>query len=264
MNSLKFYQVDAFSEKPFGGNPAAVFPLEESLDEDLMQKIASEMNLSETAFLFPHKEGFSLRWFTPNVEVPLCGHATLASAHVLWEIEQVSKNEGITFYSKSGELKAKKSKEYIELDFPAVKYEEREITPEIEDAVCAKVSYAFNTREDLLVELDSEDVLRELCPDFNKIINLPYRGVLVTAKGKKDFDFVSRFFVPKIGINEDPVTGSAHCVLTPYWSKKLNKNEFKAFQASKRSGVVLTKLAGKRVYLMGKATTVLKGEMTIS
>lgn len=257
---MDFYQVDAFSENIFKGNPAAVFVLEKEAPEDWMQKVADEMNLSETAFLYPEKNGFNLRWFTPVKEVPLCGHATLASSHILWETKKLSVNQTAIFYTKSGELKSNKKDDLIELDFPKVGYTKTELTDEIKKAIKLNIIQASNTREDLLIELESENEVRKFKPDLNAIINLPYRGVIITAKGNGEFDFISRFFVPKIGINEDPVTGSAHCCLTEYWNDKLNKNSFKAYQASKRGGVVYTKISNNRIYLSGKAITVFKGE----
>jgi len=256
---MEFYQVDAFAENIFEGNPAAVFVLDKPKDDEWMQNIAAEMNLSETAFLYKIENGWNLRWFTPLNEVPLCGHATLASAKILWETKALNTNEEAIFHTKSGELKAKNKGEYIELNFPGTPYEKIEITKEIKTLIKENIIQVSNTREDILVELDSEDEVRNFIPDLNGIMNLPYRGMIITASGKDKFNFVSRFFVPKIGINEDPVTGSAHCVLTKYWSDKTGKKKFTAYQASKRGGIVLTELISDRVKLSGKAKIVFKG-----
>jgi PhzF family phenazine biosynthesis protein len=258
---MEFYQVDAFAENIFEGNPAAVFILDKPKEESWMQKIAAEMNLSETAFLYKVEDGWNLRWFTPLNEVPLCGHATLASAKILWETKVLNTNEEVIFHTKSGELNAKNKGEYIELNFPATSYEKIEITKEIKTLIKENIIQVSNTREDVLVELNSEDEVRNFIPDLNGIMNLSYRGMIITAVGNDKFDFVSRFFVPKIGINEDPVTGSAHCVLTKYWSDKTGKKKFTAYQASKRGGIVLTELMGDRVKLSGKAKIVFKGVM---
>lgn len=256
---MEFYQVDAFAENIFEGNPAAVFVLEKEASESWMKNVASEMNLSETAFLYSENHGFNLKWFTPEKEVPLCGHATLASSHILWETNRLNINQTATFYTKSGELKANKKDGLIELNFPKVGYKKTEITDEIKKVIKSNIIQASITREDLLIELGSENEIKKFNPDFNAIINLPFRGVIITAKGDNEFDFVSRFFVPKLGINEDPVTGSAHCCLTEYWNDKLKKESFKAYQASKRGGIVNTKINENRVFLSGKAITVFKG-----
>lgn len=259
-----FYQVDAFTDEPFQGNPASVFVLEKPLSESMMQNIAMEMNLSETAFVCRDGNEFNLRWFTPVREVPLCGHATLASAKILFESGVLRENEPAIFNTKSGKLIAKKNNDFIEMDFPLTTYEKIEINDELQNAVGENILQASNTREDVLVELESEYNVRNFTPNFNAILNLPYRVMIITAKGKDEYDFVSRFFVPKIGINEDPVTGSAHCVLSRYWFNKTEKKNFTAYQASKRGGVVQAEIVDDRVKLLGKAVVVFKGVLSVT
>ena len=260
--SEEIYQVDAFTDTPFRGNPAAVCLLTESRDEGWMQSVASEMNLSETAFLQRKDDGFSLRWFTPSVEVDLCGHATLASAHVLWESGQLGPDRQALFYTLSGILTAEKKEGLIELDLPAEPEEEVDVSPEIVSAIGVTPKYAGKNRFDYLIEVESEEILRSIKPDFTLLEIIPVRGVIVTSiSASEDFDFISRFFAPSVGINEDPVTGSAHCCLGPFWRKRLNKNRFTAYQASSRGGVVHLSLACNRVHLSGKAVTVLRGNL---
>jgi PhzF family phenazine biosynthesis protein len=253
-------QVDAFTDKPFAGNSAAVCVLPESRDESWMQSVALEMNLSETAFLVRQAVGYQLRWFTPAVEVDLCGHATLASAHALWEEGRLRPDEQARFYTRSGLLTARRSGDWIEMDFPA-KPEEAAPAPDgLIEALGASAKYVGRNAFDYIVELDSEDTLRRLKPDFTLLQKIPVRGVIVTSRAA-DYDFVSRFFAPASGINEDPVTGSAHCCLGPFWRARLNKTEFVAYQASARGGVVRVRLEGDRVLLGGQAVTVLRGEL---
>ncbi len=260
--ALRIYKVDSFTNTKFAGNPAGVCFLEQEMDEQWMQGIAREMNLSETAFLLPHRNGYNIRWFTPSVEVDLCGHATLASAHVLYETGNVSPGETIVFHSKSGFLQAAKKGDWIELNFPAVTEEPVSLLPSIALALGITAKYAGLNKFDYLVEVESEKIVRELKPNFALLAMLPCRGVIVTAKSDSpEYDFVSRFFAPACGIDEDPVTGSAHCCLAPYWSKKLGKTEFMAYQASSRGGVLKLTLQGDRVLLGGQAVTVLKGEL---
>ena len=228
-----------------------------------MQNLAGEMNLSETAFFYPEGEGFRLRWFTPRVEVSLCGHATLASAHVLWESGTVPLNSDITFNTKSGKLVARRKGELIELDFPA-----RPVIPfaapmGLSEALGAKVKFVGRNRDDYLVEIGSEDELRRLKPDFGRLAEVGTRGVIVTSPSRsRDYDFVSRFFAPAVGVNEDPVTGSAHCCLGPFWGARLNRKELVGYQASARGGVVSLRMQGRRVFLSGRAITVLVGELS--
>lgn len=259
---MRIYQVDAFTEKPFSGNPAGVCVLNEKPEEILMQNIAREMNLSETAFLIKEGEKYNLRWFTPNAEVDLCGHATLASAHILWEKGYLRKDIEAKFSTKSGLLTAKTSDGWIELNFPALPEEKTEPSVELLEALGTQATYIGKNKFDYLVEVESEEIVTTMKPDFMKLLKVPTRGVIVTSRAK-EYDFVSRFFAPQIGVLEDPVTGSAHCCLGLYWQKKLNKDEFIAYQASKRGGILRVKVADNRVLISGKAITVLEGELLI-
>jgi PhzF family phenazine biosynthesis protein len=259
---LAIIQVDAFSDKPFAGNPAAVCVLPAARGETWMQNVAREMNLSETAFLVRQGDGFHLRWFTPAIEVALCGHATLASAHVLWECGHLKPGEQARFHTLSGLLTADQRGEWIEMDFPVKAEEPASAPPRLSEALGAEPTYVGRNNFDYIAELESEAVLRSLKPNFSLLSELPVRGVIVTARSETaGFDFVSRFFAPGSGINEDPVTGSAHCCLAPYWAKRLGKTEFLAYQASPRGGVVRVQLNGDRVLLGGQAVTVLRGEL---
>jgi PhzF family phenazine biosynthesis protein len=259
--TLPIYQVDAFTEKPFSGNPAAVCLLSGSRDSVWMQNVAREMNLSETAFLQNQGEGFSLRWFTPVVEVDLCGHATLASAHILWETGLLPPKEQARFYTRSGLLTAERRGGEIELNFPAKPEEPAVPPPELPKALGVDPRYTGKSKFDYLVEVDSEETVRNLKPDFSLLKSLAIRGTVVTSRASTaGFDFVSRFFAPAVGVDEDPVTGSAHCTLGPFWSKRLGKDEFLAYQASARGGILRVRVAGERVFLGGKAVTVLRGE----
>jgi PhzF family phenazine biosynthesis protein len=259
---LKITQVDAFTDRPFAGNPAAVCVLPEPREESWMAAVAREMNLSETAFLVRQPDGFSLRWFTPAVEVALCGHATLASAHVLWEEGHLAGPAQARFHTKSGLLTADRRGEWIELDFPAIAEQAAEAPEGLESALGTRPVYVGKNKFDYFIELASENAVRSLQPDFTALRRLPVRGIVVTARAETDgFDFVSRFFAPGSGIDEDPVTGSAHCSLAPFWGRRLGKTEMVGFQASARGGVVRTRLAGDRVILGGQAVTVLRGEL---
>lgn len=258
----KIYIVDAFTDRPFAGNPAAVCILSVPHEERWIQQIAQEMNLSETAFLLRQGDVFNLRWFTPAVEIDLCGHATLASAHILWEEGILEKDQPVRFYTRSGFLGAKRLGEWIELDFPVEPEEPAIPPPGLLNALGVKPEYTGRNRFDYLVMVDSEDTLRSIRPDFALLKEIPARGVIVTAHSTSDrFDFVSRFFAPRSGINEDPVTGSAHCCLGPFWKERLGKDEFEAFQASSRGGIVRVRLSGNRVFLGGQAVTVARGEI---
>ena len=261
--SLRITQVDSFTNRPFAGNPAGVCILPKAADEKWMLKVASEMNLAETAFLVPQRDGYDLRWFTPTVEVDLCGHATLASAHVLWEDGHIKRSEQARFHTKSGLLTADARDSWIELDFPATPATPADAPPGLAEALGAKPQFVGRSRFDYLVELEDEATVRGLDPDLGAIARVPARGVIVTSPADKGkYDFVSRFFAPQSGVPEDPVTGSAHCALAPYWGAKLGKRELMAFQASARGGELRLRLAGDRVRLGGQAVTVLRGELT--
>jgi PhzF family phenazine biosynthesis protein len=262
--NLKIYQVDAFTDQPFQGNPAAVCILPKPREESWMQNLAREMNLSETAYLHKVQDGFNLRWFTPAVEVTLCGHATLASAHILYELELVAHKEEARFHTASGLLTAKKVKEEIELNFPATPPEEISEPEGLLDALGVKANYIGKSRFDYLVRVGSEAEVRQAAPDFGKLNELGVRGVMLTSISETEgFDFISRFFAPGAGIDEDPVTGSAHCCLGPYWAQELGKDEMVAFQASARGGVVRVRVEPERVFLGGKAVTVMVGELLV-
>jgi PhzF family phenazine biosynthesis protein len=255
-------QVDAFTDRPFAGNPAAVCVLPAPRSDEWMRNVAREMNLSETSYLVRQDSGYDLRWFTPAVEVKLCGHATLASAHVLWEDGHLPADSQAQFYTLSGLLSARRRDGWIELDFPSKLTESCETPPQMLTALGASAKFVGRNEFDYLVEVESERILRDLTPDFTALRKLPVRGVIVTALSQSaDFDFVSRFFAPGSGIDEDPVTGSSHCALGPYWSQRLGKTEFTAYQASARGGVVRVRVAGDRVILGGQAVTVLHAEL---
>jgi predicted PhzF superfamily epimerase YddE/YHI9 len=255
-------QVDAFTAIPFAGNPAAVCILPGPGDEKWMQDVAREMNLSETAFLHKQADGYNLRWFTPAVEVDLCGHATLASAHVLWESGLLKPGAEARFHTRSGLLTARRGGDWIELDFPAHPVEEVAPPDQLGMALGVRIVFAGRSIFDYLVELDSEEAVRATRPEFTLLAAIPARGVMITSRSEsKEFDFVSRFFAPQSGVNEDPVTGSAHCCLGPFWAARLGKNEMVAHQASSRGGVVRVRVAGERVHLGGQAVTVLRGEL---
>jgi PhzF family phenazine biosynthesis protein len=229
-----------------------------------MQAVAREMNLSETAFLSRQADGYDLRWFTPAAEVDLCGHATLASAHILWEAGYLKQTEQARFHTRSGLLTAVRQGGWIQMDFPAKLEEPAAPPPDLLPALGVEVRYVGRNAFDYLVEVESESVVRNLKPDFGRLEKLPVRGVIVTSRSDTPgFDFVSRFFAPAVGVNEDPVTGSAHSCLSPYWASKLGKSEMTAYQASPRGGVLRVCVQGERVLLSGQAVTVLKAEMVI-
>jgi len=259
---ITIYQVDSFTDKPFSGNPAGVCIMDELQDDGWMQNVAREMNLSETAFLLKQAEGYNLRWFTPAVEVELCGHATLASAHMLWEIGLLETGENAIFHTLSGLLTAIQRGKWIEMNFPAT-YEKQTIAPSgLIESLGVPVKYTGKNQFDYLVEVESEDIVSSVKPDFGLLQSVAARGVIVTSLTDSDeYDFVSRFFAPGVGVNEDPVTGSAHCCLSPFWSKRLGKDELVGYQASSRGGVVKVRCAGDRVFLSGQAVTVLRGEL---
>ncbi len=256
------YVVDAFTGVPFAGNPAAVCSLEKPANEAWMQNVAKEMNLAETAFLWPIDGGYSLRWFTPTVEVDLCGHATLASAFTLWYTHQLHAVSDARFETRSGRLTCRKRDEWVEMDFPALATMPCQVPESIGAALGWEPKEVFKSSMDYLVEVPTERVLRGMMVDMNLLAKLPARGVIVTCKSEStDFDFLSRFFAPAAGVNEDPVTGSAHCALGPYWKTKLLKNDFKAFQASERGGIVHLTVQGNRVILSGQAVMMSRIEL---
>lgn len=259
---LKIYQVDAFAEQVFTGNPAAVCPLKEWLPDDVLLKIAKENNLSETAYYVPKGDEFEIRWFTPGTEVDLCGHATLATAYVLHNKEGF-KGDLIKFVSpRSGSLPVTIQGDKFLLNFPVDKYEEVALSNELISATDKRPIAAYKGKTDYMLVFEHEEDIRTMQPDLAAIAQIKARGIIVTAKGTK-YDFVSRFFAPAVGVNEDPVCGSAHTTLTPFWSKILNKKELHAFQLSDRSGEVNCRLLGDRVELGGKAVLYLKGEISI-
>lgn len=258
---MRLYQIDAFTADPFRGNPAAICILDKVRTAEWMQSVATEMNLSETAFLLRREDGFALRWFTPSVEVDLCGHATLASAHALW---QEGESESLLrFHTKSGELTARRDGNWIELDFPATREERTEAPAELLESLgVANPVYVGRNAFDYIVEVDSEETLRKLTPDHARLRTIPVRGVIVTSRSSNpEYHFVSRFFAPGSGVDEDPVTGSAHCCLAPYWASRLGTTDMNAYQASARGGTVRVRLEGERVKLSGRAITILRGEL---
>lgn len=265
--SIPVHIIDAFTNIMFKGNPAAVCLVEAELEEVLMQQIAAEMNLAETAFLHPLADGsYSLRWFTPQAEVDLCGHATLASAHHLWEIGHLGEAEQARFHTRSGLLTAERSGQGIMMNFPAEPAVQAAAPDELIQALGLIPRYVGRNRMDYLVEVDSEETVRTLRPDFALIARVDARGVIVTSRSSEDtreeYDFVSRAFYPAQGVNEDPVTGSAHCALAPYWQQRLRKTELRGYQASDRGGYLHLRNADDRVFITGQAVTVLRGSLS--
>jgi PhzF family phenazine biosynthesis protein len=259
---LKIVQVDAFTNTPFTGNPAAVCILPAAQDEHWMQNIAQEMNLSETAFLYREGDGFNLRWFTPTTEVDLCGHATLASAHVLWEEGHLKPSEQARFYTRSGLLTADRKDNWIELNFPVKLEEPCDVPPHLAEALGVPMKYVGKNQFDYLVEVDTEEIVRTMSPNISLLATSPICSVTVTSIATTPgYDFVSRFFIPGMDINEDPVTGSAHCCLGPFWSSRLGKDELVAYQASARGGILHVRVDGDHIYLGGQAITVMRGEL---
>lgn len=258
---LPIYQVDAFSDQCFKGNPAAVCPLENWLPDALMQQIAAENNLSETAFYIPTGDHYSIRWFTSACEVDLCGHATLATAHVIYN-ELGKDNKPLQFESRSGLLTVSKNNEWLCLDFPVDELTEEPLSEQFNDAVGLSPEQAFKGKSDYMLIFKNADQIASMNPNFEKLSKFPVRGIIVTAPGN-DCDFVSRFFAPQSGINEDPVTGSAHTSLTPYWSHRLNKTNLSARQISSRGGVLRCSLNQNRVLISGQAITYLRGSIDI-
>jgi PhzF family phenazine biosynthesis protein len=259
---MKLFQVDAFSAVPFKGNPAGVCLLEKPMEDDWMKNVAMEMNLSETAFLLPEGDGWRLRWFTPKKEVRLCGHATLASAHILWQTKILAAGEEARFYTLSGLLTASKNRDWITLNFPA-----RQIIPaELPEGLSLALGnpsmvFAGCNEDRYLIELENEAQLRDLQPDFTLLGKLPVRALIVTSRASAPYDFISRYFAPAVGVNEDPVTGSSHTYLTPYWAAKLNRQEMSAYQASARGGELRVQIDGERVLISGQAVTFFAAEL---
>lgn len=258
------YQVDSFTDAPFKGNPAGVCCLMGHRPDDWMQRVAFEMNLSETAFFMQKNDSFLLRWFTPAVEVDLCGHATLATAHVIWQSEIVGPLEPIHFETRSGTLTAKREGEWIVLDFPVRVSSPAALPDGITEALGVTPVACLRGVDDYVLVFETEAEVRAIEPDFRALKSVKARGVIVTSKSESPaYDFVSRFFGPAVGVDEDPVTGSAHCALAHYWGERLGKKSMTGFQASERGGVVKVELPGKgRVLLKGKAVTVFQGVLT--
>ena len=257
---LDIFQIDAFTDKVFGGNPAAVIPLPNWLDDETLQHIATENNLSETAFFVKNQDVFELRWFTPVAEVNLCGHATLAAAFVLFE-ELKHPEDSIRFSTKSGLLEIHKKEKSIELNFPVDSLEKGDVA-NYSNLFNKKPKEAWKGKEDVLLVFQDEDEVQQLIPNLAKIATTACRGVIASAKGNQ-VDFVSRFFTPQLGINEDPVTGSAHTSLVPFWAKKLKKSQFEAKQISKRGGDLVCEIKENRVFISGQAICFMKGEISI-
>jgi PhzF family phenazine biosynthesis protein len=259
--TIPIYQVDAFTLGPFSGNPAAVCPLDGWLDDDVMQNIAAENNLAETAFIVAREGGYDLRWFTPTVEVDLCGHATLAAGYVVLNHLRSDLNS-VSFETISGELVVSRDGDRLSMDFPARPPTSASVSEALSDAL-GKAPSEVHMSRDVLAVYDNEDVVRDLSPDQAKLLALEEGfGVIVTAKGKT-VDFVSRFFVPKGGIDEDPVTGSAHCTLVPFWAERLGWSELIAHQVSPRGGELRCELRGDRVIMSGRCVLFLTGSIHI-
>ena len=260
--SQKIYQIDAFAEKLFTGNPAAVCPLEKWIDDETMQKIAAENNLAETAFTVPVENGFEIRWFTPTVEVDLCGHATLASAFVLINFEGFTEDK-INFFSKnSGTLTVTKNGDLFTLNFPSDSLQKVENLSQFKNCFAHQPIEAYQGKTDYLLIFENENQIINIKPNFSEIAKINARGIIVSSKSE-NYDFVSRFFGPNCGVNEDPVTGSAHTTLTPFWAEKLGKTKLTAKQISKRGGVLECELKNDRILISGKCKTYLKGEIFI-
>lgn len=255
-------QVDAFTSSPFAGNPAAVCILDEARPDWWLQDVAREMNLSETAFLLPSADGYELRWFTPTTEVDLCGHATLASAHVLYEAGHLPHSQTARFDTRSGRLTAGKIGDWIEMDFPAQPAVPTVLPDGLASALGQTPLWVGRSATDLLVELDDEKTVRTLVPDLGALSKIDARGVIVTSRAVTvGVDFVSRFFAPRAGVPEDPVTGSAHCTLGPFWASRLDREDLVGYQVSPRGGTVRVGVRGERIALAGQAVTVLRGEI---
>lgn len=260
--TIPIYHVDAFTDRPFAGNPAAVCLMPHWRADRWHQAVAREMNLSETAYLVRKPDGFDLRWFTPESEVDLCGHATLASAHVLWQQGLASQEAELCFSTRTGILKASRRSDDIELDFPLEPDEPVTPPADLLRALGVSASYVGKNRFDFIVEVDSEHTLRQIAPDFRLLKTVRCRGIIVTCRSPdRRYDFLSRAFFPSLGVDEDPVCGSAHCCLGPFWKQRLGKSEFVAYQASARGGIVQVRVTDKRAYLGGRAVIVARGEL---
>lgn len=263
MMDESIFQVDAFTNEPFKGNPAGVMLLTEPKPDEWMQNFAREMNLSETAFLMKFQEKYLLRWFTPRVEVDLCGHATLASAHVLFSEGLAGQDETILFESASGMLRSRYVDGWIELDFPAFEIRTGVVSKEITGALGFEPKQIYESDVNLLVEMKNLGEIRDYLPNLEELAKLPYQGLIATCRMGNGFDFASRYFAPRAGINEDPVTGSAHCSLAPFWARVLEKNIFTAYQASERGGVLKVRFENNRVFIQDQAVIIFKGELRI-
>jgi predicted PhzF superfamily epimerase YddE/YHI9 len=258
----QYFVVDAFTGCLFAGNPAAVVQLQEWRENSWLQNVAMEMNLSETAFLVANANGFDLRWFTPKAEVDLCGHATLASAVVLAELGELADGSRVAFSTRSGVLTAERRGSIFLLDFPALISVPSQPPPGLLESLKVPARYVGQSKFDFVIEVESEKLVRSIAPDFNRLASVKCRGVIVTAKSDDpQFDFVSRFFAPAVGVNEDPVTGSAHCLLAPYWGTRLGKSEMIGYQASSRGGVVQVEIRGERVMLGGEGVVFARGNI---
>ena len=259
-NTCPIFQVDAFAQQAFSGNPAAVCWLEKPANETWMQAVAAEMNLSETAFVYAVENGFNLRWFTPVAEVKLCGHATLATAHVLWEENKLATNKTAYFHTKSGVLTAKKTNDGVVMDFPITSAKPVAMPIGLLDALGITQGNAYFNDVDYLITVTDETTLHAITPDFSQLKQIDARCIIVTAESTQTkYDFITRVFAPAYGIDEDPVTGSAYCMLAPFWAERLDKEHFHAFQASTRGGDVGMQIVGERILLSGQATTVFSG-----
>ncbi len=259
---LPIFQIDAFTTRRFSGNPAAVIPMPAFLDDATLQTIAAENNLAETAFIVSDGDDYRIRWFTPVTEVPLCGHATLASAAVVMERLQPGRSK-VVFHSASGPLTVNRTNGHYVMDFPVRPYETIIAPPELAQALGSMPVEVFTSATNYMVLLESAKVVRELAPNIAALAQLDRTGVVVTAAGDGEYDFVSRYFAPAKGVPEDPVTGGAHCGLAPYWAQRLGKTEFHAYQASKRGGEIICRLLGNRVELEGSCVFYLEGEVEI-
>ena len=261
---MQFFQIDAFTDRAFKGNPAAICLMDQSAEDEWLQAVAAEMGVSETAFVWSLEEGYHLRWFTPKVEVDLCGHATLAASFALWNAGRQDANSPITFHTRSGTLTATRTEDEIYLDFPAKRESEVEAPEGLAAAIGMMPVYCGKNDFDILMQVESQADVENAKVDFARLADIPVRGVILTAKSDSDqFDFVSRFFAPAVGINEDPVTGSAHVCLAPFWSNRLGREELVGFQASQRGGIVKTRLDGDRVHLGGNAVIVVEGQLKV-
>lgn len=264
---MQVFWVDAFTSRPFSGNPACVCPLDSpAVDDQIMQNVAAEMNVSETAFVVPRSDGFSIRWFTPKAEVTLCGHATLASAHILWESSRVPPTIPIVFHSKSGDLRARKVGVTVELDFPQRSVETTQQSEIVNEGLGIAPTFTGKDDKRYLLEIDEPQLLRTLTPNFAMLSGADRGAFMVTCKSDaNEYDFLCRFFAPGVGIPEDPVTGSAHCYLAPYWSAKLGKKVLRSYQASARGGQMECEVvANGRVLLRGQAITVAEGHLKVT